>query len=168
MRYVICYNQLLFLVIWLLLKGKFGKKYVLEDQTIKLMIIHSIIYCQIFCMKALESYPKRKLLKWIQETKVCVQLFKSVVQMGWCMIRIWKVTGSAIGMWDIMTYLKTKSQYGAIMASDCGLGGWGSIPGWGKSLTPGFVVINNHLTWWLMVTTVWIDGCADHMNKKPD
>jgi len=25
------------------------------------------------------------------------------------------------------------------MASDCGLGGWGSIPGQGKSLTPGFV-----------------------------
>jgi len=26
-----------------------------------------------------------------------------------------------------------------VMASDCGLGGWGSIPGRGKSLTPGFV-----------------------------
>jgi len=26
-----------------------------------------------------------------------------------------------------------------VMASDCELGGWGSIPGQGKSLTPGFV-----------------------------
>jgi len=50
-----------------------------------------------------------------------------------------------------------------VVASDCGLGGWGSIPSRGKSLTPGFVFKKSSN---MMVTTVRIDGCADHMNKK--
>jgi len=38
----------------------------------------------------------------------------------------------------------------------------GTISGVGKSLTPCFVLEYNHLT------CVRVDGCADHMNKKPD
>jgi len=50
-----------------------------------------------------------------------------------------------------------------VMASDCGLGGWGSIPSWGKSLTPGFVFkyLSN-----MMVTTIRIDGCADRSHEQ--
>jgi len=53
------------------------------------------------------------------------------------------------------------------MASDCGLGGRGSIPGWGKSLTPGFVFKKSFD---MMVTIVRFDGCADqsHEHRKPD
>jgi len=44
------------------------------------------------------------------------------------------------------------------MASDFGLGGWGSIPGRGKYLTPGSVFKKSSN---MMVTPVRIDGCAD-------
>jgi len=44
-----------------------------------------------------------------------------------------------------------------VMASDCGLGDWGSIPGRGKSLTPGFVFKKSSN---MMVTTGRIDGCT--------
>jgi len=62
-------------------------------------------------------------------------------------------------------FLEVCTKYGVAMAclmvmtSDCGLGGWGSIPGWGKSLTPGFV---------FKKSSNRIDGCADRMNKIPD
>jgi len=52
-----------------------------------------------------------------------------------------------------------------VMASECELGGWGSIPGWSKSLTPRFVFKYSSD---MMVTTVRMGGCADHMNKKLD
>jgi len=50
-----------------------------------------------------------------------------------------------------------------VLASDCGLGGWGSIPGRGKSLTPGFVLKESSN---MMFTTVRIDGCADRSHEK--
>jgi len=50
------------------------------------------------------------------------------------------------------------------MTTGRGLGDRGSIPDRGKSLTPGFVLKQSSN---VMVTTVRIDGCADHMNKKP-
>jgi len=52
-----------------------------------------------------------------------------------------------------------------VMVSDWGLGDQGSIPSWGKYLTTGFVL---KLSSNMMATSVRIDGCADHMNKKSD
>jgi len=51
------------------------------------------------------------------------------------------------------------------MATGRGLRDRGSIAGQGRSLTPGFALkLSSNMT----VTLVRIDGCTDHMNKKPD
>jgi len=50
-----------------------------------------------------------------------------------------------------------------VMASDCGLGVWGSIPGRDKSLTPGFVFKQSSN---MMVTSVRVDGCEDISHEQ--